>query len=340
MALLTLTEVAERLIDKEPCLAIVLKNAAAGLDAFLYKKRHLLALLAAAGLGKRSREGLSHKSGSELVSEMATKIDKIRFTREPVIGSPSGRVRFIPDEAAFPVVSKDVPDIAGENLLKVVDHLTFFELLTGTQNILQEEGVDLPRTPKAVAEGSWAGAMMKLPEDACYFRLTPDHKLFEFLSWFTTTREIESALSGKPNGRADKVRDVLGLVDLPLQDKPSRGARRTWLFILHLPGAAVQAAGHYRPSFVEALRHRRFMCRSSHALAVKDPAWGQTADLERLEAGNESFDGVAERVSFPLYGVHFGGMDVRFTFCGELRTRRGHDDKSPNHWDCQFAKRM
>jgi hypothetical protein len=120
--------------------------------------------------------------------------------------------------------------------------------------------------------------------------------------WFTDSVGANNAERyGVSNGlsRADAFCEVLGL---------GHHQKDEWLVLLEIPGAAIQAAGHYQPLFCDAITHRYFMAKSSFP-ARPPSAWGQTANLHALAAGRSHYDGSPERISRQLAPSHFSRAD-------------------------------
>lgn len=210
--------------------------------------------------------------------------DQLKFARDSMLlglgkGSPM-----------IPLV--DTPNLAGQNLYSVMPLRYLHHLVPGRAKL--RNIVDLPvDTEPSDPEGfiqSWADT-------------TKEHRRFDLavvwgrpIIWITNQTAVDRArAASRPAGQtdADLFTQTLGLGHYEVDQMA---------VLITIPGSVVQKAGHYRPTFADAVRHRFFMARSSRPRA-RIGNWGQTAHLAKLTAS--PYDGGAERVSLPITPSHF-----------------------------------
>ncbi|MEI9926416.1 MAG: hypothetical protein WDN44_00170 [Sphingomonas sp.] len=186
----------------------------------------------------------------------------------------------------------NAPNLTGQNLYSVMPLRYLHYLVPGSASL--RNIVDLPiDTEPTDPDGfilSWGDT-------------TETHRRFDLESvwgrpiiWITNQTAVERArLSHRASGQtdADLFTQTLGLGHYKVDEMA---------VLITIPGSVVQKAGHYRPTFADAVRHRFFMARSSRPLA-KVGNWGQTAHLAKL--ATIPCDGCAERVSLPIARHHF-----------------------------------
>ncbi len=128
--------------------------------------------------------------------------------------------------------------------------------------------------------------------------------------WVTAAAELEQDVAA--HDAADCVRDALGLIHI-------RSGKS--LVALHLPEVNVGRVGTARPTFADAAAHRRFKVRLDLACNRRRAAWGYTADLRRVAAGEQIADGCRERVLEPIPTTYLGAL--RVVPLGSTRIERG-----------------
>ena len=339
MSLKTVSQVVRVFIDSEPLLSIALKNLAAGVCDKLFLPRDVRRLRIAAGLhGKSAYAGLASLSGDDLMSEINLRVRRTRFQLRPV---PFG-TRVTPDVGMFPAFAPASPDLDAVEIARVIDHRTLHGLISDRDRFRFRKLLPIGY-PSALGMRSdvepWITAIGALPEPHRRFRLADGKAISRGIVWFLTHGALQRfRAAAAPANHAAYLRDLLGLVHLPELDPSTRAIQPTWLFLLRFPGRIIQDVGHYRPSFADALDNRRFLATSTVPGGAPGGSWGQTADLERIDAGAASFDGAQERVTHQLHASDFARRRISFELLGELTTVRGtiRDIHAPS--DSAFAR--
>ena len=139
------------------------------------------------------------------------------------------------------------------------------------------------------------------PARARMVRVNPDATLGRphDVVWFTRRAALKDALTAVlPPAHAQRVRDVLGLVDRQGGDI---------LAAMHFQPPTLSAYPSARPTFADAGSHARFRAWPDDEAARDERSWGRTVDLHALEvsSASEPVDGCPERVTKPIEGHSF-----------------------------------
>lgn len=163
--------------------------------------------------------------------------------------------------------------------------------------------------------------------------MKPGVTLGRSLLWFSTKDSVHSLrrIKGIRDGRrANFVQSALGLGHYKVG---------TWLVMLKLPGSALEAAGHYRPTFCDAGIHRWFMAASSLRRSLPAGPFGQTCNLKLLDAGESCCDGHPERVAVQPWLEHFKGEPIRFELLGPVTENHGTPNAASRLSDGIWSRR-
>jgi hypothetical protein len=221
----------------------------------------------------------------------------------------------LPAGLGFP--SFNAPSVEGTTLYHVMKLKYLWSIVDAMSPLHTEISLPIGKDPPDIDRflDDWNG----LAENERTF--TPAGFLGRPIVWFTDAVGADAARSiaaAHNMPAADAFCETLGL---------GHHQQSEWVILLHIPGAAIQKAGHYRPLFCDAVTHRYFMAHSSRP-GISGGPWGQTADLRALEEGDDVYDGAPERVSRQLETGHFGGEKIYVELLGSL-SRRTYPAEAP-----------
>lgn len=218
--------------------------------------------------------------------------DQPRAVREAGLGFPAADEVSLTGHMVYHVLKlRDIRHIAHRD-----------SFLKAELNLLMDD------KPRAIRD--FKARWDSLTEDQRRFSL--DQSFGQPIVWFTNEAGVRRA---REYGRAHDLGDADAFCEMLGLGHHEKGA---WMALLHIPGAAVEQANHYRPLFCDAIKHRYFMMRSSLPDAEPGP-WGQTANLREVKAGAIHYDGAGERVSHQLQNSHFDDGETIFVeLLGEL----------------------
>ena len=178
-------------------------------------------------------------------------------------------------------------------------------------------GFGIPSDGEPLVPDEFMEQYEALPTDDRGFHLKSGVTLGRSLFWFFEDKIIEPPLVVSEvlaGVHANSAQSSLGL---------GRYTEGKWLALLEIPGAALQNAGHFRPTFCDAGNYRWFMLASSKPRVAASSEWGQTCNLSRLNLGEPDYDGRSERVSVQPWLEHFDGKQLKFEIIGPVTNNSG-----------------
>ena len=290
-------------------------NAIGGAGDGLYVLSEAEALLAAA-----AQNALPYESTDSLENIEAFKqvFNGIRFHERPG-NRPTIRV----DEVSTP--HRDSPDLNGQTVYSVTT-------MSGLRHAMSEEdirrlasnGITIRLDGTVEDEAAFLASLALLSPEEASFVIHSRKGMGRFIIWFTIERCFIDAQT-----RCSSSSDPISLAE-SLRSRNGLGHRKAgeWLVLLKIPGSIVQKAGHYRPVFCEGGVGSDcwFMSRSSDHGRFDGGPWGQTCDLEALQAGAATYDGAMERVALQPRQEHLGSDRIGFEVLGKVDARYGKAD--------------
>lgn len=292
-------------------------NASLGAAAGLHTVSDLLRFGRACGLFARPSAATRGTSGPsvEVDEAWAASVRPRRYAGPFSQVSHSTRWRALSSE--FPCASMNSPALSGRLLYRVVDHKKIINFLYHDLDFWERDVVkdlDIKRLQHPFELENYCMKLGALDADDRNFRLAWERCLAEGMIWFTDFNEIPFEWDETPSAElANRVRDLLGLVHC----NPRGSEGRFWLFALRFPGDVADLVGHYRPSIVDGMDHKRFMASSAPSYPAQGK-WGRTADLSHIALADRSLDGVPERIANQIGGDDLNGRPIEFTLLGEL----------------------
>ena len=198
------------------------------------------------------------------------------------------------------------------------------------QDRLASEGLAMPTSIADFIASSTISEWKSKPTSARTVRFDAGARLGRRRSvvWFAPRAAIEETLQAKSDeDHAQSARDALGLAH------HQAGAL---LAALHFPPATLAGCESARPTFADAVGHRRFKTWPDDAAAREDRAWGRTVDLSALDATSPSLDGCPERVTKAADGTMLANGSFEFELLGAVRCSADVGEAA----DAVFAKRL
>ena len=177
-----------------------------------------------------------------------------------------------------------------------------------TDSALADSIEELNKIPDKYQSGARLGGDSKRP----FFWITPS---------IENERQVKSA-----EKCGDYIRDRLGLI----HREPNQ-----ILIEIQIPGEAILEHENSRPTFFDALSHRRFRVQPDTNTARRRSAWGYTVDLAKFANKRPQIDGLPERIVKPIDCT--ASLGLKFKHIGNIVVVRGN---SPEDNDTAFAKRL
>jgi hypothetical protein len=243
-------------------------------------------------------------------------LDSQRFDR-----SWPSRVR----DDVLPKPYRDVPNLEGARVASIIPLADLHRIMSqDDKNKIQKiVGAPFPQNNHNISE-RYAKNLRKLDASHRKFSMQNEDSggnivyIKQFILWFTSEIELEGLRvnwSGSGD-EAQRIRDLLGLIHFTPD---------TWLIALTFDGRVAQRVGHWRPLFCDARGNPRFMLLCSNGEDRIRPAspWGQTADLDRLDRGKGTCDGLPERVMHTACNDDFANEMITFEVLGRVNAQRG-----------------
>ena len=203
-------------------------------------------------------------------------------------------------------------------------------MFTQDKQRLAREGLAIPVSSIDRVAAATVEEWQSKPASARTVRFDPASRLGRPHSvvWFTRRNALEDALAGGTSARAQRARDLLGLVH------HQQGAM---LAAMHFLPATLSACVSARPTFADAGSHARFKTWPDSQSARNRRNWGSTVDLDALGASRASVDGCPERTTRSIDRAALSD-DATFEFelLGAVEASSGQGDSA----DADFARRL